>query len=70
MKTWITAGLATLFLAGCAANGDATANKDGLICKMVKPTGSNIPTRVCLTQEEMAEQEKQGKKLISDLQQK
>ena len=45
-----------LGLAGCANSEDSTAQAkadDGMICKMEKPTGSNIATRVCRTPEEL-----------------
>lgn len=46
-----------LGLAGCAnsesSTAQAKAEDDGMVCKMEKPTGSNIATRVCRTPEEL-----------------
>ncbi|MEJ6497383.1 hypothetical protein [Pseudoalteromonas lipolytica] len=60
--------LVGLALSGCANSGKEQASIDGLICKMEKPTGSNIATRVCRTPEQIAALEKEGKQGIRDIQ--
>jgi len=60
--------LFTVFITGCANSKTSANTNDGLICKMEKPTGSNIATRVCRTPEQIAAQEKKGKKSVHDIQ--
>ncbi|QMW13667.1 hypothetical protein H3302_11335 [Pseudoalteromonas sp. MT33b] len=67
MKFLSVAFLAVL-MTGCASSSDEQASNDGLICKMEKPTGSNIPKRVCRTPEQIAAMEKEGRDGIRDIQ--
>ncbi|MCG7567711.1 hypothetical protein MHM95_15620 [Pseudoalteromonas sp. CnMc7-15] len=62
----LLAGCAVVLLSGCAGqtNEGQTANNDGLICELKRPTGSNIPKRVCMTAEEKAAQEKAGQDYV------
>lgn len=60
--------LFVVFIGGCANSQTSAEANDGLICKMEKPTGSNIATRVCRTPEQIAAQEKEGKKSVQDIQ--
>ncbi len=60
--------LFAVFITGCVNSQTSSKANDGLICKMEKPTGSNIATRVCRTPEQIAAQEKEGKKSVHDIQ--
>ncbi|MCF7518647.1 MULTISPECIES: hypothetical protein [unclassified Pseudoalteromonas] len=60
--------LLAVLMSGCASSSDEQASNDGLICKREKPTGSNIPTRVCRTPEQIAAMEKESKEGIRDIQ--
>lgn len=60
--------LFVVFIGGCANSQTSAETNDGLICKMEKPTGSNIAKRVCRTPEQMAAIEKQSKKAVHNIQ--
>ncbi|MEO2281845.1 hypothetical protein [Pseudoalteromonas pernae] len=59
--------LSTVLLFGCASLSEdqVASNEDGMFCEMTKPTGSNIPKRVCLTAEQKAQQEKAGQDYVN-----
>ncbi|MEO2266968.1 hypothetical protein V1358_06615 [Pseudoalteromonas sp. YIC-656] len=59
--------LSTVLLFGCASQSEdqVASNEDGMFCEMTKPTGSNIPKRVCLTAEQKAQQEKAGQDYVN-----
>ncbi|WP_462157582.1 hypothetical protein [Pseudoalteromonas sp. GB56] len=62
------AALSTVLLFGCASQSSeeqVASNEDGMFCEMTKPTGSNIPKRVCLTAEQKAQQEKAGQDYVN-----
>lgn len=51
-----TRGTSTSAASGSGpASAQPVAAKDQLICRYERPTGSNIPTRVCYTQEQLDE---------------
>ncbi|MFY8272954.1 hypothetical protein AAEU32_02325 [Pseudoalteromonas sp. SSDWG2] len=59
--------LCTMILLGCSSthDGQQASNEDGMICELKKPTGSNIPKRVCMTKEQKEAQEKAGQEYIN-----
>lgn len=65
---YLVVTLAIILISGCSSSSQQQASNDGLICKMEKPTGSNIATRVCRTPEQIAALEKEGQKGVRDIQ--
>lgn len=58
MKFLILVLFATL-VTGCVSSiTDNAAEKDGVVCKSDRPTGSNIPTRICRTADQIEAIEK------------
>jgi hypothetical protein len=67
MKRYWIGPLLALALAPAYADQEPKADKPKLVCVKERTTGSHLPKRVCMTQEQQQERRKQDKEAMERL---